>query len=94
MNKVQLRGTRVAVEKLKKAKNNNSGLFVEPQTEEFYGEIIYSGKENTDSDLAPKRVVYFGSNFSPVRILGRDLCVMDEDNVLAVITDEQSDEKR
>lgn len=88
MNQVQLRGQRVAVEKLKKQSKKDSGsFFVDVETEEFVGLVRFVGSDLKDSDLKVGQKVYFGSQYQPVRMANTDLCVMDEDNVLAIVNE-------
>ena len=82
---IQLRGKKVAVEKIKKAAKNESSFLSIPEAEEYFGIIKYTGAEVRDLKEGLK--VYFGRNFQTFKIAGTDLCLMEEDQVLAVVVD-------
>ncbi len=86
--KIQLLGKRVAVEKLKKSSNKNDGFLVMVESEEFLGIVKYVGTGSGQVMLSVGQKVYFGTKFQLVRMAGSEVCVMDEENVLAVIKDE------
>ncbi len=82
---VQLRGKKIAVEKLAKSGGQN-GLFSMPEDTTSCGIITHIGPEVQQNDLKVGMKVYFGDKRQQVRIEGKDLQVMEEDNVLAVAT--------
>lgn len=81
--KLNVRGKRVAVEKIKKGSNANA-LFTMPETEEFTGVVQLVGPE-AGSDLKAGQKVYFGTVFQKIRMNGADYVVMDESNVFAIV---------
>lgn len=80
---VQMRGKRVAVERLGKSGDQKNTLFSMPEDTTSCGTIIYAGPE-VGPELAVGMKVYFGDKRQQVRIEGKDLQVMEEDNVLAI----------
>jgi co-chaperonin GroES (HSP10) len=85
---LQLLGKRYAIEKLRKAPNRSDGLFVEVQSEEYCGIIRYVGNPGPDQFifmLKEGAKVYFGTKFQSFRIGGQELCVMEEENIIAVV---------
>lgn len=84
---VQLRGNRVAVEKIKKAKKGDGGGFlVMPDGEEFMGVIRHVG-ESCSKDLKVDQKVYFSTNYQQVRIAGVDLCILEDAQIYAIVTE-------
>ena len=82
---INLRGKKVAIEKLKKAaKTPGHGGLIIPDSEEYLGHIRFVG-ESVSTDLKVGQKVYFGKNFQIFRMAGIDLCVMDDDQVLASV---------
>lgn len=88
MNQVQLRGKNVAVEKL--TKQADKGMFTMPETSEFFGLIIYVGTDAA-KDLKVGQQVYFGTQYQQSRIANKNLCVMEDSNVLAVLSEKSQD---
>lgn len=84
---VQMRGKRVGVEKLGKSSGPSNGLFAMPEDIGSCGTIVYLGDELKESGLKLGSKVYFGDKRQQVRIEGKDIQVMDEDNVLAVASE-------
>ena len=80
----RMRGKRVGVEKLSKSSSTNA-MFAMPEDSTSCGVIVYLGTELTDSDLKVGQKVYFGDKRQQVRIDGKDIQIMDDDNVLAVV---------
>jgi co-chaperonin GroES (HSP10) len=78
-----MRGKRLGVEKLGKSTNQNS-LFALPEDTSSCGTIVFLGEGLAESDLKVGMKVYFGDKRQQVRIEGRDVQVMDEENVLAI----------
>ena len=86
---INLRGNRVAVEKLKKAdKSQNSGFIILPKGDEYVGEIKYVG-DQASPDLKVGQFVYFTTSHQSVRINGVELCVMEDKEVFATVTSEK-----
>lgn len=81
---LQMRGKKVAVEKLGKSSGSKDSLFALPEDTTSCGTIIAAGPEVTDLQVGQK--VYFGDKRQQVRIEGKDLQIMEEDNVLAIAT--------
>ena len=80
---VQMRGKKVAVEKQGKSGGSKDSLFALPEDTTSCGVILYVGPD-VGSDLKVGQKVYFGDKRQQLRIEGKDLQVMEEDNVLAV----------
>lgn len=80
---VQLRGKNVAIAKLTK-QSNSAPLFHMPETSDSFGEIVFVGTD-ASKDLAVGQKVYFGDHYKQARIANKDLCVMEDVNVLAVL---------
>lgn len=86
---ITLLGDRVAVEKLKQSTKQSDGFLVMPEAEEYMGIIRFVGNgQGLSLGLKVGQKVYFGTTFQQVRLRGMDVCVMDEKNVLALVTDE------
>lgn len=83
---IKFRGKKIGVEKLKKQSNKSNSLYKELETEEFLGIVKYSSKK---ADVKVGDKVYFGKDFQNVRMEGSSICIMDDDNVLAI---EETDE--
>lgn len=83
---IKLRGNRVAVEKLKKAKTNDASWIKVPESEEYIGIIKYVG-DSASKDLQPGQTVYFGTNCQIVRMAGAELFVMEDSQVYAFISE-------
>ena len=79
---LQMRGKKVAVEKLGKSEGNKSTLFAMPEDTTSCGTIVGIGPEVADLKVGDK--VYFGDKRQQIRAEGKDLQIMEEDNVLAV----------
>ncbi len=81
---IQLRGNRIAIEKIKKqTKNTTNGFLVMPDSEEYLGIIKFIG-ESSATDLEVGQKVYFSTKFQHVKIQGTDLCIMDDTEVYAI----------
>ena len=78
----RMRGKRIGVEKLGKS-TNQAGLFALPEDASAVGTIRYLGDGLAESDLKIGMKVYFGKNRHELRMEGKDILVMDEDNVYA-----------
>jgi co-chaperonin GroES (HSP10) len=85
---INLKGKRIAVEKLKKvAKGNKDALgLVIPESEEYLGVVRLVSPE-ADQSVKVGQKVYFSTNFQHVRMGGLDLCVMEDSQVLATVED-------
>ena len=80
---LQLKGKRVAIEKLKKQQKNQPGSLILPDGEEYLGVIKYVGPE-ANPELKVGQKAYFTTNYQQFRIAGSDLCVMQDSEVVAV----------
>lgn len=80
---VQMRGKRIGVEKLGKSSNQNT-LFAMPEDTHSCGIVVFVGDALSDSDIKVGKKVYFGDRRQMIRIEGKEVHVMDEDNVLAI----------
>lgn len=87
----QMRGSRVAVEILGKSSNKGS-LLAMPEDASASGVILLLGKDLASSDLKVGQKVYFGKNHHQLRMEGRNVLVMDEDNVYAIAEDSNAAE--
>lgn len=82
---VNLRGNRVAIEKIKKAsKGSGTGLLIMPEGEEYMGIVRYVG-DSAAKDLKVGQKVYFSTNYQQVRIAGQELCVTEDTQVFASV---------
>lgn len=81
---VQLRGKKVAIEKLKTQtkKQENSFLHI-PDSEEYLGIIKYIGPD-ADKDLKIGQKVFFSRNYQQVRMESSDLCVLEDKEIYAI----------
>lgn len=81
-----LRGNKVAIERLKKQEKagNLPGFLVMPEDSEYVGNIKFLG-QNASSDLKVGQKVYFSTKFQNTRILGIDLCIMDDTEVYGIM---------
>lgn len=84
---IQLRNKLVAIEKSKKANAKVAGALIMPETEEYVGVIKYIGTEVTGLQVGQR--VYFSKQYQNFRMGGADVCVMQESEVLAIVTDEK-----
>lgn len=95
MSKIIMRNNKVAVEKINKGSSKKDSFLVLPDSPNDTGRIIYLGP-NAGSDLKVDQTVYFASNYQNVRMEGRELCVMNDDNILGIVDEnvtEQSSAK-
>jgi co-chaperonin GroES (HSP10) len=82
----QMRGKRVAVEKLTKAADS-SGYLAMPDDVSAVGFIRHIGSGLTETDLKVGMKVYYGKNRHELKMDGTEVLIMDEDNVYAIVTD-------
>ena len=80
-----MRGKRVAVERLVKATAGNS-MFAMPEDASAVGLIKYVGNEVSGLSIGQK--VYYGKNRHELKMEGKDILIMDEDNIYAIVTDD------
>lgn len=87
---IKFRGNRVAVEKIKKQnkKAGDTSFLVMPDAEEYVGVIRHIG-ETADKSLTIGQKVYFTTQHQVMRIAGTELCVMDDNSVVAVVNEEE-----
>jgi co-chaperonin GroES (HSP10) len=81
---IKLRGNKVAIEKLKKAKRNEDAFIVMPDSEEFTGVVRYVG-DSASADLRVGQKVYFSKNYQQLRMAGMELCVLEDVHVYAIV---------
>lgn len=79
---VRMLGNKVGVEKLGKSASTN-GLFALPEDTNSVGVIRYKG-ENVGEQYQLGAKVYFGDKRQQVRMEGKDIQVMEVDNLLAI----------
>lgn len=85
--KINLKGKRIAVEKIKKLdKRQSHGGLIMPDSEEYLGHVRLVGAD-ADQSIEVGQKVYFTTNFQQVRMAGVDLCVMEDSQVLATVED-------
>ena len=84
--KIKLKGKRVAVEKLKTRQKGTYGDIIMPDSEEYLGIIVYVS-DDADQSLKAGQKVYFSTNYQPSRISGKDLCIMNDTEIFAVVED-------
>jgi co-chaperonin GroES (HSP10) len=84
MQKIRLRGNKVAIEKIKKVQKGSFGGIIVPDSEEYCGYIRYVGEE-ASKDLKVGQKVYFTTNHQNFRILGAELSIMEDSQVLALV---------
>jgi hypothetical protein len=90
---IQFRGTRVGIEKSKKHDKSKKDTFLHiPEAEEFVGIVRYVGLD-VDKGLTIGQKVYFTTDHQLMRIGGIEVCVMDEKSVVAVINEEDTEQK-
>lgn len=82
---LKLKGKRVAVEKQKARQKGMSEMgIVMPDSEEYLGHIVYVGEE-ADPSLKVGQKVYFSTNYQQSRISGKELCIMNDTEIFAVV---------
>ena len=88
---ILMRGKRVGVERLGKAKKDNLSMLAMPEDASAVGLIRYVGKD-ASPDLQVGQKVYYGKNHHQIKIQGADILVMDEEEIYAVVEESQNDE--
>lgn len=85
---IKLKGKKVGVEKIKSQSkaDNMGGLLIMPDSEEYLGHIRFVGEE-ADKSLAVGQKVYFSTSYQQCRMGGRDICVMNDTEIFAVVED-------
>lgn len=84
---ILLRQNKVAVEKVKQhGAAEKSSFIVVPESEEYVGIIRYVG-ETADPKLQVGQKVYFSTNYQKCRMGSVDLCVMQDIEIFAIVTD-------
>lgn len=96
MQELEFLGNRVAVEKADKlssqSQKSKENLFVvEPMVSDNLGVVRYVGEGVKDAKFEVGSKVYFGNKREQLRIAGKDIMVMDAENVLAVVTETQTE---
>lgn len=87
---IVMRGKRVGVEKLGKASQSKTFLAM-PDDASAIGFIRFVGSELASSDLKVGMKVAFGKNRHEIKLNGMDVFVMDEENVYAVVEDQNAE---
>jgi len=83
---IKMRGKRVGVEKVGKSTKKDAFLAM-PDDSSSVGIIRFIGDALTDTDLKVGDKIHFGKNRHEIKIEGKDILVMDEDNVYAVVNE-------
>lgn len=83
---VQLRGKKVTVQKLGKSGSGANSLLAMPEDTTHCGTIINLGPE-CRPDLKVGMKVYFADNRQQIRMEGKDLQLMDDDNIVGIAQD-------
>tara|TARA_R110000868_G_C10973188_1_gene771559 strand:+ start:90612 stop:90887 length:276 start_codon:yes stop_codon:yes gene_type:complete len=82
---------KILVEQISKKPEKQSGLFVEAEVSDSLGEVVAIG-EDYEGTLTVGAKVYYGTKREELRMSGKDVLVMDPDNIVArVTTDEKKD---
>jgi co-chaperonin GroES (HSP10) len=84
-----MRNKKIGVEKASKQSKKDVGIWVAPDVADSYGIIRYLGPNSAD-DLKIGMKVYYGTQREQVRMAGSDIEVMNEDNVIAIVQDEET----
>lgn len=87
---VLMRGKRVGVEKLGKVSNSKAYLAM-PEDASAVGFIRFLGKDLVNTDLKVGMKVYYGKNRHELKMNGTDILVMDEDNVYAIVEEQNAE---
>ena len=86
--KVHLQGSRVAVSSLNKAQKKE-GLMYIPDSNDCTGTIEYLGDDYKGS-LIIGQIICYGDHIQNIKIEGKDLKVMDPENVIAILEEESN----
>ena len=86
--KVKMRKNRIAVESLNKIRKSTDSLLTMPDTADCTGVVRYVSEDVTD--LKVGSIVCYGSDRQRVKLEGKDLEIMDPDNVFATLVEESS----
>lgn len=84
--KINLKGKRVAVEKIKTQEKSETSFLVMPDSEEYLGRVRYVGPD-ADPTIQVGQKVYFSTNYQQCRIGGKDLCIMNDSEIFATVTE-------
>lgn len=87
--KIKFKGKRVGIEKIKKQEKKNSSFLVIPESEEYIGVVRYVGEDVNPDQYKNGMRVYFTTQHQQMRIGGLDICVMDYEEIVAVISEEE-----
>lgn len=91
MKNLRVLKNKILVEKLSKKPEKESGsLFVEAEVSDSQGTIVAIGEEY-EGKLTIGNRVYYGRDVQQIRMTGKDVMVMDPENVVAIV--EASNEK-
>lgn len=80
---IQMRNNRIAVETLKREQRQSAAI-VTPEDATTIGIIRHTGPETAD-DLKVGQKVFFGDHRHKARIAGKELEIMEESNIFAVV---------
>ena len=86
--KIVMMGNKIAVQKIRKQKDSSS-FIVEPVPIDAIGTIMCVGPDVKCDQIKVGATVIFGSNRFSARIPGADIEVMDEENIYAVMHEEE-----
>lgn len=89
--KVQMQGRKVAIEPLEKV-NKSSGVLFVPESSDCTGLVKYIGTEYR-GNLKVGQVVCYGDQRQRVKMVGKELDVMDSENIFAVLEEEFNSEE-
>lgn len=81
---IKLKGKRVAVEKVKKSGSGSTGGLIMVEGEEYLGVIVHVG-EDADKTLQVGQKVYFSTNYQQSLMEGKNLCIMNDTEIFAVV---------
>ena len=85
MKNLRVLKNKIRVEELsQKTKKEQGALFVEAQVADSQGVIVALG-EDYNGNLELGMRVYFGRDTQQIRMTGKDVKVMEPDNVIAIV---------
>lgn len=93
--KLKVSKGKILVGKVGKQTKQSQNMFVMPEVTDSLGIIKYVG-EGVDPSFQVGTKVYYGKSRQEVRISGEDIFVMDEENIIAIVEDdnEQLEEQK
>lgn len=76
----------LGVEQLGKSQKDENAMFASAEVGFNTGKVLYVGEELANK-FSPGQRLYFGNTRELIRIDGKDVIVMKEDNVFAIVGD-------